>query len=70
MLTIFFIESFICSDAMIKLDSLKKKEKKTIAKRRAVSTIQTSFKLKKKLYIYVEHNVHMMITVFSEKKAF
>lgn len=70
MLTIFFIESFICSDAMIKLDSLKKKEKKTIGKRRAVSTIQTSFKLKKKLYIYVEHNVHMMITVFSEKKAF
>lgn len=71
MLTIFFIESFICSDAMIKLDSLKKKEKKkTIAKRRAVSTIQTNFKLKKKLYIYVEHNVHMMITVFSEKKAF
>ena len=75
MLTIFFIESFICSDAMIKLDSLKKKEKmekkkKTIAKRRAVSTIQTNFKFKKKLYIHVEHNVHMMITVFSEKKAF
>lgn len=50
MLTIFFIESFICSDAMIKLDSLKKKEKKkNIAKRRAVSTIQTNFKLKKKI---------------------
>lgn len=71
MLTIFFIESFICSDAMIKLDSLKKKEKKkNIAKRRAVSTIQTNFKLKKNIYIYVEHNVHMMITAFSEKKAF
>lgn len=72
MLTIFFIESFTCSDAMIKLDSLKKKEKKkkNIAKRRAVSTIQTNFKLKKNIYIYVEHNVHMMITAFSEKKAF
>ena len=51
MLTIFFIESFICSDAMIKLDSVKKKKKKTIAKRRAVSTIQTNFKLKN-IYIH------------------
>ena len=58
---------------MIKLDGLKKKKKKkkNIAKRRAVSTIQTNFQLKKKyMHIYIEHNVHMMITVFSEKKAF
>ena len=47
MLTIFSIESFICSDAMIKLDSLKKK-KKNIAKRSAVSTNQTNFKYRKK----------------------
>lgn len=58
MLTIFFIESFICSAAMIKLDSLKKKKKKMKKKKpsrneRAVSTIQTNFKLKKKNIIHI-----------------
>lgn len=46
------------------------KKKKPSRNERAVSTIQTNFKLKKTLYTYVEHNVNVMITVFSEKKAF